>query len=77
MARFTQPRQILRDGDLGVWGPGFGFESARTNSFEGCKDGNVTTADPYPYINNCPMDTAPYVIGGPGTIWRDYSLATE
>lgn len=63
----SQPRQILIDGDLNRWGPGFG-ESAATNSYAGCKDGAPTSADPYPFIPNCPMRTRPYVIGGPGAI---------
>lgn len=62
-----QPQQVLVNGDLGVWGPGFG-ESAVTNSFAGCKDGILSTDDPYPHIRNCPMLSRPYIIGGPGAI---------
>ena len=64
------PLQVLYGGSLGVWGPGFGAESAKTNS--GCMDGPPGSADPYPFLSsNCPMDTAPYVIGGPGSITAD------
>jgi hypothetical protein len=65
-----RPYQILLDGDLSTWGPGFG-ESQNTNA--GCADGAPNSNDPYPFITNCPMeaeDTA-YVIGGPGNISRD------
>ena len=31
----------------------------------------MTSSDPYPFITNCPMDVAPYIIGGPGNITRD------
>jgi outer membrane receptor protein involved in Fe transport len=69
------PLQVLADGSLGVWGPGFG-ESGVTN--KGCKDGPPLGADPdpngdkYPYLqNNCPMDTIPYYIGGPGSLLND------
>src|SRR5262249_51368064 len=62
---------VLLEGDLGVWGPGFG-ESPTTNA--GCAN-NPTPggSDPYPFITNCPMhqDTADYVVGGPGSITRD------
>jgi outer membrane receptor protein involved in Fe transport len=64
------PAQILEQGDLDQWGKGFN-ESAKTQSFAGCKDGTPQSMDPYPFITNCPMDTRPYVIGGPGTINRD------
>jgi hypothetical protein len=71
--QMDKPYQILLDGDLGVWGPGFG-EGPVTNA--GCLDNPApTSADPYPFISNCPMsseDTA-YVIGGPGNIARDVS----
>lgn len=66
----SQPRQVLIDGSLNRWGPGFG-ESPVTNSYAGCKDGTVATADPYPGIPNCPMQTRPYIIGGPGSIIHD------
>ncbi len=66
----NKPLQVLYDGSLGVWGPGFGAESARTNN--GCLDGGPGSADPYPFLpNNCPMDTTPYVIGGPGAITNE------
>jgi len=65
----AQPLQILQDGDLNTWGPGFG-ESAQTNSYQGCKDGPTSSEDPYPLITNCPMTTEPYYIGGPGSIFR-------
>ena len=64
------PLQVLYDGSLGVWGPGFGAESQATNA--GCLDGVPGSSDPYPYLsNNCPMDTSAYVIGGPGSITKD------
>ena len=64
-----QPYQELAYGNLGVWGPGFGTESAKTDS--SCKD--MPTAggvDPYPGITNCPMDVKPYIVGGIGNIDR-------
>ncbi len=63
----NEPRQVLELGDLGVWGPGFGGESAATNA--GCADGSST--DKYKNIQNCPMDTRAYTIGGPGGLSRD------
>ena len=67
----SQPLQILLDGDLNRWGPGFG-ESNQVNSYGGCKDGAPSTDDPYPLITNCPMSSSqPYYIGGPGPINRD------
>jgi len=70
----NDPRQILLDGSLGVWGPtgaGSGFpESAKTNA--GCFDGPPGSADQFPFLsNNCPMDSAAYVIGGPGSLTKD------
>ncbi|MGE3458499.1 MAG: TonB-dependent receptor, partial [Kofleriaceae bacterium] len=66
----NSPMQVLYDGSLGVWGPGFGAESARTNA--GCLDTPPGGGDAYPFLsNNCPMDTRPYVIGGPGSINSD------
>lgn len=65
-----QPLQVLINGNLGHWGPGFG-ESAVTNSYAGCKDGFSSTDDPYPDIQNCPMLSRPYIIGGPGPIVDD------
>jgi outer membrane receptor protein involved in Fe transport len=63
------PYQLLIDGDLSHWGPGFG-ESMNTNV--GCNDNpSPTSSDPYPFITNCPMSASPYVIGGPGNINRD------
>ncbi|MBA3391946.1 MAG: TonB-dependent receptor [Deltaproteobacteria bacterium] len=59
------PRQILFNGSLGVWGPGFG-ESPETNA--ACAD---NADDKYPYITNCPMDAISYSIGGPGSLTRD------
>ena len=65
-----KPLQVLYDGSLGIWGPGFGAETAATNA--GCVDGPVGSADPYPFLaNNCPMATTPYVVGGPGSITND------
>ena len=58
-----RPLQVLHDGQLGTWGAGFGSESART--LAGCDDG---PGDRYPLIANCPMDTAAYVVGGPGLV---------
>jgi hypothetical protein len=65
-----QPLQALSDGSLGVWGPGFGGESAKTNA--GCFDSSSMTSDDYPYLlNNCPMSTRSYAVGGPGILTRD------
>jgi hypothetical protein len=77
----NDPRQILRNGSLGLWAPtgaGSGFpEDVAT--IQGCLDlppgvtgGPLNAADPYPFLsNNCPMDTRAYVIGGPGSMFRD------
>jgi hypothetical protein len=62
----NEPLQALGFGNLGVWGPGFGGESAATNA--GCSDG---PGDPYPNVTNCPMTTRYYFVGGPGSIVRD------
>jgi len=63
------PLQILRDGTLGIWGPGFG-ETPQVNG--GCFDGVPGGSDPYPFITNCPMATRSYFIGGPGSLYDDY-----
>jgi outer membrane receptor protein involved in Fe transport len=63
----NQPLQVLSDGHLGVWGKGFGSESARTVG--GCDD--TRADDPFPGISNCPMDTRSYFTGGPGSITND------
>jgi hypothetical protein len=71
----NEPRQILINGSLGVWGPtgaGTNFpESMATQN--GCRDNAVRgMGDPYPLLaDNCPMDAAAYVIGGPGSLARD------
>ncbi|HEU0034940.1 MAG TPA: TonB-dependent receptor [Kofleriaceae bacterium] len=76
----NEPLQVLRNGSLGVWGPtGAGTgqpESALTQA--GCLDAppmgadGLAGPDRYPYLsNNCPMDTRPYVIGGPGSLTQD------
>jgi outer membrane receptor protein involved in Fe transport len=62
-----EPLQVLTEGQLGVWGEGFDSESPQT--LAGCREGGG--GDPYPGIFNCPMDTRPYVIGGPGSITND------
>jgi outer membrane receptor protein involved in Fe transport len=62
------PLQILEQGDLAHWGPGFG-ETQVTN--KGCFDGPPGSNDKYPLIINCPMSTRPYAIGGIGSINRD------
>ncbi len=63
------PYQALVDGRLSEWGPGFG-ESNATNG--GCHDEMAAgLGDPYPGIDNCPMDVVPYIVGGPGNINRD------
>jgi outer membrane receptor protein involved in Fe transport len=60
-----QPLQALTDGSLGVWGPGFGGESMKTDL--GCRDGGT-----YPYLPiTCPMNTQSYLVGGPGILLRD------
>ena len=59
-----QPLQALGFGDLGVWGPGFGGETDKTNA--GCSD---AAGDAYPLLTpNCPMDTRAYFVGGPGVV---------
>jgi hypothetical protein len=62
------PLQVLRNKDLGTWGRGFGETPATVN---GCADGVPGSADLYPYITNCPMNTRVYRIGGPGSIYDD------
>jgi outer membrane receptor protein involved in Fe transport len=62
----NEPLQALGFGNLGVWGPGFGGETATTNA--GCSDG---PGDPYPQVTNCPMDTRYYFVGGPGSLVHD------
>ncbi|MCW5804215.1 MAG: TonB-dependent receptor [Deltaproteobacteria bacterium] len=72
----NDPLQVLRQGSLGVWSQGFP-ESAATRA--GCIDGPPgpnndpnPAGDKYPFLsNNCPMDTRPYVIGGPGSLIND------
>ena len=62
-----QPLQVLTDGSLGTWGPGFGGESAKT--IAGCTDSAMMAVDAYPYLaNNCPMNARSYATGGPGAI---------
>ncbi|MFN0249243.1 MAG: TonB-dependent receptor domain-containing protein [Kofleriaceae bacterium] len=65
----TTPQQVLYNGSLGIWGPGFGAETERTNA--GCFDGVPGGADPYPFITNCPMNSRVYAIGGPGSLYDD------
>ena len=67
----TVPLQALLNGDLYPYGNGFMSESQKT--LAGCFDsmGNPNLPDKYPLIRNCPMDTRPYYIGGPGPITRD------
>ncbi len=64
----NEPRQILRDGNLGLWSQ-LGGESQATA--DGCTDGVLGSADPYPNITNCPMNSVTYAIGGPGALRRD------
>ncbi len=65
--QFTNtPLQVLFGSNLGRLGPGFG-ESMATN--RACEDDTVN--DPFPNVTNCPMDSVPYVIGGPGAITDD------
>ncbi|CAN5919762.1 hypothetical protein BH11MYX3_BH11MYX3_17390 [soil metagenome] len=66
----NQPRQVLQDGDLGVW-TALGGESAKTA--QGCTNtGPSGSGDPYPFITNCPMASSPsYAIGGPGGVAHD------
>ena len=73
LAASQQPIQVLEDGNtatqnLGVWGAGFGAESALTNA--GCADGG--TKDAYPLIVNCPMVSRAYAVGGFGQPVDDY-----
>jgi len=82
----NEPLQVLRNGSLGVWGgaPGAMGVGAGGNAPEseatraGCLDAaplgpdGLMSKDHYPYLgNNCPMDTRPYVIGGPGSLTQD------
>jgi hypothetical protein len=62
------PRQVLTAGDLGRWS-GMGGESAITA--QGCADGPPGSADLFPGIVNCPMETQTYSIGGPGAVLDD------
>ncbi len=62
------PRQVLRNGNLGIWSA-LGGESARTGA--GCADAGFGGSDPFPSITNCPMETTPYIIGGPGSLTHD------
>ena len=64
----SEPRQVLRDGSLGLWSQ-LGGESAATSA--GCTDGVIGGSDPYPAITNCPMNSVTYAIGGPGALRRD------
>jgi len=62
------PYQALWLGDLKTHGPAYG-ESPATNA--GCKS-DMSSSDPYPLLTRkCPMDSIPYIIGGPGNIVRD------
>jgi outer membrane receptor protein involved in Fe transport len=61
------PRQVLRNGSLATWSA-LGGESQATTA--GCTDG-LGTSDPYFAITNCPMESTPYVIGGPGALSHD------
>jgi outer membrane receptor protein involved in Fe transport len=65
-----QPRQILQDGNLGVWSS-LGGETAKTA--QGCTDSQPGGSDPYPFLaENCPMSSpSSYAIGGPGAIQHD------
>jgi len=66
----SKPLQVLSQGSLGLWGRGFMSERPETLAY--CLDSlDGGTADPYPGIQNCPMDSVPYVIGGPGSITND------
>ncbi len=71
----NQARQVLFDGSLGLWAPtgaGTGVaESQRT--IDGCRNMDQPGGgnDEFPFIDNCPMDATPYVIGGPGSLTRD------
>jgi outer membrane receptor protein involved in Fe transport len=62
------PRQILSNGNLGTWSA-LGGESARTAA--GCTDSGFGGSDAFPTITNCPMETTPYAIGGPGSLTHD------
>ncbi|HEY6176498.1 MAG TPA: TonB-dependent receptor [Kofleriaceae bacterium] len=62
-----QPLQILTNGNLGTWAPGFGGESGAT--IAGCADNAM--GDPYPHITNCPMTAKAYLVGGPGPMAND------
>jgi len=62
------PRQVLRNGNLGTWAA-LGGESTRTAT--GCTDTGFGSTDPFPSIVNCPMESTPYITGGPGSLTHD------
>ena len=66
----AEPLQVLYQSSLGILSEGYG-ESPAVKA--GCKDLAVLgQGDDYPYLDvNCPMDTVPYVIGGPGSLTSD------
>jgi outer membrane receptor protein involved in Fe transport len=63
----NKPLQVLARGNLYTWGRGFGSETGKT--LAGCED--LTANDVYRGIDNCIMDTRPYLVGGPGSINDD------
>ncbi len=68
----SRPLQVLTGGSLGLWGKGGLGSPERMETLAYCTDAiDGGTADPYPGIRNCPMDSVPYVIGGPGSITND------
>jgi outer membrane receptor protein involved in Fe transport len=66
----SEPLQVLYLSSLGILAEGFN-ESPAVKA--GCKDLSVLgQGDDYPYLEvNCPMESVPYVIGGPGSLLED------
>jgi outer membrane receptor protein involved in Fe transport len=66
----SEPLQVLYLSSLGILAEGYN-ESPAVKA--GCKDlGVLGQGDDYPYLEvNCPMESLPYVIGGPGSLTQD------
>ncbi len=62
----NQPRQDLIGGNLGTWSA-LGGESMKTAL--ACTDGGA--GDKYPTIQNCPMTSLAYQMGGPGALLHE------
>ncbi|MBA3396288.1 MAG: TonB-dependent receptor [Deltaproteobacteria bacterium] len=73
-----EPLQVLSGSSLWMLGRGGNGIPERPETLATCYDAvpggppaPAGVMDPYPGIKNCPMDTVPYVIGGPGSITND------